>query len=226
MMKDIPKEEKPREKALKHGIESLSNAELLAILFRTGKKNQSVMDLSREVLKTFHHFEHVEDLRYASLSSLSGIGEAKALTLLAALELGRRIFLSQKETLYKIRDSKDIYQYCHSFFDLESQEKFLCLFLNIHNQVLDKKVLFVGTVDQSMVHSRDIFREAMLHNATKIICVHNHPTGDSLPSVHDEVLTQKIKNIGDYIGIKLLDHVIIGRGEYYSFLEHGRMGES
>lgn len=225
-MKDLPSGEKPREKAIKHGVGSLSNTELLAILFRTGTKNQSVMDLSREVLKTFHHFEHVEDLRYASLSSLSGIGEAKALTLLAALELGRRVYFSQKEQLFKIHDSKDVYEYCHSFLELESQEKFLCLFLNIHNQVLAQKVLFVGTVDQSIVHSRDIFREAMLHNATKIICVHNHPTGNSRPSVHDEATTQKIKKIGDYIGIKLVDHIIIGHGEYYSFLEHGRMGES
>ena len=226
MMRDLPSEEKPREKAKKYGIEVLSNTELVALLFRTGKKNQSVMELSRNLVKQFSNFERIQDLRYASLASLSGVGEAKALSLLAALELGKRIYLKQEELPFKIIDTKMVYDYCKSFLEGETQEKFFCLFLDTQNHVLAKKILFVGTVDHSTVHSRDIFREAMLNNASKIICVHNHPSGKAFPSSEDIAFTKKIIKIGKMIGIFVIDHVIIGRNEFYSFLEHGRMDET
>ena len=221
LIKDLPSEEKPREKAKQHGIQSLSNAELLSILFRTGKKDKSVMDLSMEVLHKFHGLENIQDLRYASLSSIKGIGEVKALTLLAALELGKRVYFKEEQEQIHIQNSEDVYRYYHHLFDGETQEKMMCLFLNNKNYVLEKKVIFIGTVSQSPVHPRDIFREAMLNNASKIICIHNHPSGFPEPSLEDRKITAKLKKVGETIGIDLADHIIIGKSSYYSFLEHG-----
>ena len=219
LIKDLVEEEKPREKAKKYGIEALSDVDLLALLFRTGKRGESVLDLSRKVLKKYTHLDFLTNLRYASLSSLKGIGEAKALSLLAALELGKRVYAQKENSPKFILESKDVYEKYHYLFDFETQEKFFCLYLNVKNQVIKEKVIFIGSANRSIVHARDIFREAILNNASKIICVHNHPSGVSLPSQEDITITKKLYEIGKFIDIALIDHIIMGKGNYYSFLE-------
>lgn len=223
LIKDMLEDEKPREKAKKYGIRTLSNVDLLALLFRTGKKNESVMDLSRRVLKQFDNFEHIENLRYAFLSSLNGIGEAKALSLMAALELGRRVYFKKEKEELSFSCASDVYSYYCDLFKGETQEKFMCIFLNIKNVVLDSKVIFIGTINKSLVYARDIFREALLNNAAKIICVHNHPSGNFLPSLEDGIITRKLCEAGKLIGIEVADHIILGKNNYYSFLEHEEM---
>lgn len=220
LIKDFPINEKPREKAKKYGISSLSEAELLAILLRTGAKNISVLDLARTLLLEYQDLEGLLHARINALKKIFGMGEVKAITILAALELGRRLQEKNEKQKIQIRESKEVFKYfAHLFFHSE-QEKFYVLFLDSKNYVVNQKLLFVGTANQSLVHPRDIFKEAILNNAVKILCIHNHPSGSVSPSFADEETTKRIKKIGDLMGISLVDHVIIGKDDYYSFLEN------
>lgn len=223
MIKDLPEEEKPREKAIMYGVESLSVSELLSILLRTGSKDFSVKDLSLKVLQQIGGIDGLRNLRLSNLESVHGMGKVKSITLLAAIELGKRVQTPLLPKMVQIKETCDVYDYYHSFFLEEVQEKFMVLFLDTKNHVLNHKVLFIGTANQSLVHPRDVFREAILHNAVKILCIHNHPTGDVFPSVEDKNITKRIQNGGELIGITLLDHVILGNGTYYSFLERGEL---
>ena len=218
-IKELPEEERPREKAIQFGIENLSVVELLAILLQTGTKNLSVKELSVQLLDKVGGIKGLKDLRLSNLKRIKGIGNAKAITLLAAIELGKRMSFEPDKKKIQIKQTKDVYYYFAYLFRNETQEKFLVLFLDIKNYVLGKKIIFVGTASQSIVHPRDIFKEAVLNNASKIICIHNHPSGDVTPSIEDRNITLKLKEIADLMSIPLLDHVIIGKNSYYSFLE-------
>ncbi len=220
-LKEYPKEEKPREKVKEKGIESLSNAELLAILLRTGTKEDSVNDFSVKILKEIGGLEGLKNLRLSKLLKIKGLGEAKAITLLAVVELGKRLELKKRKLFRKIKNTNDVFLEYQDYFYDKKQEEFLVVFLNAKNEIIGEKVIFLGTANQSLVHPRDIFREAILNNAVKIICIHNHPTGDVTPSKEDHMITKRLKETGDIIGISFLDHVIIGKNKYYSFLEGG-----
>ena len=220
LMKDMPTEEKPRERAKKIGVENLSDAELFAILLRTGTKNMSVKDLSLKILEKAKEVEGFENLRLPALLEIHGIGETKAITILSMIELSKRIQMEQKDKKIQIKETRDVWQYYHNYFKGESQEKFLVLFLDTKNYVQNKKVIFTGTANQSMVHPRDVFKEAVLNNAVKILCIHNHPTGNPEPSKSDEEVTNRLKECGNLLGISLIDHVIIGANSYYSFMEN------
>jgi len=223
LMKDLPMMEKPREKAYQYGVESLSDAELLAVLLRTGLKSRSVVEVSFDLLGELGDIRELKRASFAKLSSINGIGKVKALTLLSAVELGNRVYRIEKPVQLQIKETGDIYRYYHEELDEEMQEKFFVLFLNSKNYVLGRKVLFIGTANQSLVHPRDIFREAILQNAVKIICVHNHPSGNPAPSQADTFFTEQLCASGKLIGIPLLDHIILGKDHYYSFLEHGKV---
>ena len=218
-MKDLPMEEKPREKAKIYGMENLSTVDLLSILLRTGKKNLSVKDLSISLLDKINGIEGLKTLRLPTLTKISGIGETKAITLLAAIELGKRVKEKELPKTIQIRETKDVYEYYHSYFDGETQEKFYVLFLDNKNRVIAGKTIFLGTSNQSLVHPRDIFKEAILNSALKILCIHNHPSGDVTPSREDEMITKRLEECGTLLGIPLLDHVILGNNSYFSFLE-------
>jgi len=219
LIKDLPEEEKPREKAISSGIDTLSIVDLLSIILRTGSKNESVKDLSIRLLNKLNGVEGLKNLRLPMLTEIKGIGKTKAITLLAAIELGKRMNLTSPPLKIKITKTKDVYDYYHHLFKEDTQEKFLVLFLNTKNYVINEKIIFIGTANQSLVHPRDIFKEAILNNALKIICVHNHPTGDVTPSKSDIIVTQNLKEVGVILGIPLLDHIILGKDSYYSFLE-------
>lgn len=218
-IKDLPDEEKPREKAILQGVENLTIPELMAIIIKTGTKEESAKDLGVRLYNEIGCAEGLRNLRLASLTRLKGIGKTKAISLMAAVELGKRINVNNIISLKKIHETKDVYFYYGSSFLFEEQEKLLALFLNSKNEVLKEKIIFMGTANQSIVHPRDIFKEAILNNAIKIIIVHNHPSGNVSPSQEDKKFTQKLKEAGELLSIPLLDHIIIGKNTYFSFLE-------
>jgi len=220
-IKDLPEEEKPREKAKKVGFENLSLVDLLSILLRTGTKSLSVKDVSIELLNEINGLEGLQTLRLPTLTKIKGIGETKAITILAAVELGKRMKEKKLPKKIQIKETKDVYKYYQNAFVEEAQEKFFVLFLSSKNEVINEKIIFTGTANQSFVHPRDIFKEAILNNAVRILCIHNHPSGDTTPSKEDLEVTKRLKECGTLLGIPVLDHVILGRDSYYSFLEKG-----
>ena len=217
MIRELPKEELPRERLMKYGSKALSNEELLSIILRTGTKNKSVKELSVDLLNKYN-IKDLSNNNYNSLASIKGIGSVKAVTLLAAIELGKRAYLDDSKTVY-IKNSDDVYN--HVRYDMEDclQERFMIVCLDIRKKIILSKILFIGTVDSSNIYARDIFREAVKCNASSLILVHNHPAGIVKPSNADVYLTNNLIRIGKIMGIKVIDHIIIGNNKYYSFLE-------
>lgn len=180
MIRDVHSADRPRERLINQGATSLSNQELIAIMLRTGTRQESVLHLANRVL---HHFEQIQQMKDASieeLTSINGIGQAKAVQLLAAVELGRRLSSKQTDAKYTIRSPKDAASYLMADMTSLKQEHFVVLFLNIKNQVLHRQTIFVGSLNASIVHPREIFREAVRRSAASIVCAHNHPSGNPL----------------------------------------------
>ena len=220
----MPKDELPREKAIKYGFNSLSDAELLAILLRTGTKDLNVKQLALQILKEMNSLNGLQNSRISKLASIKGVGKVKAVTILAALELGKRFNKENSYKPLKIKETKDVYNAYKDELENESQEKLMAVFLNNQNIVLASKILFVGISNQSLVEPKTIFKEAMLYNATRIIILHNHPSGSATPSKEDYVMTDTVKKAGDLLNIKLIDHLIIGKDCYFSFYDYLKGG--
>ncbi len=220
MIRDIPYDERPRERAINNGVANLSNSELLAILLRCGTKDKSVKDLSLEILNKIGDISNFQDLTLNKLLEIKGIGKTKAIELLSVLELGKRIYFNQKRTTLKISSSKDVFQNYRSLFLNSKQEMFYCLYLDNKNVVIERKLLFMGTINHSVVHPREIFKNAYLTSASGIICLHNHPSGDINPSLEDKRLTKALVDIGRLQNIPVLDHIIVGEDNYFSFMEN------
>lgn len=223
MMKDLPAEERPREKLMKRGAQSLSNAELLAILLRTGTQEESVMRVAERIL-----IESGEDglsgLAHSSIESLmkrKGVGEAKAITIAAALELGKRVAAGESQKRVIIHSSDDVAKYMMPRLRYCDREHFYVVLLNTKNHVITAPLISVGTLSESLVHPRELFKEAVNHSASSIILVHNHPSGDPSPSREDILLTKRIAEGGRLLDIRVLDHVIIGDNTYISLREQG-----
>ena len=220
MIRDIPYDERPRERAINNGVVNLSNSELLAILLRCGTKDKSVKDLSLEILNKIGDISNFQDLTLNKLLEIKGIGKTKAIELLSVIELSKRIYFNQKRTTIKINSSKDVFQNYRSLFLNSKQEMFYCLYLDNKNVVIERKLLFMGTINHSVVHPREIFKNAYLTSASGIICLHNHPSGDINPSLEDKRLTKALVDIGRLQNIPVLDHIIIGEDNYFSFMEN------
>lgn len=223
-IKDLPILERPRERLLKYGKENLSNEELLAVILKSGSRTQSVKDLSQELLKEFNGLENIKDANLEQLKKIKGIGEAQALTILSLIELGKRIYLNNdfsKKTI--LNSSQKIYEYMKYELEGKMQEYFYCLYLNQKKELIERKLLFMGTVNKSLVHPREVFKNAYLCSASGIICIHNHPSGDITPSREDIRLTNSLVELGNMNGIPIIDHIIIGNNKYYSFYEDGKI---
>ena len=218
LIKDIPLNERPRERLINKGVEYLSNEDLLAILLKTGTKENSVKVLASNILKQLDDINNLKEINLERLVKIKGIGKAKACEILAAIELGKR--LNQKiDNLnqIKIYSSNSIYEYYQDKLKDKLQEYFYCVYLDTKNHIIKDKLLFIGTINESLIHPREIFKEAYLLSASSIICIHNHPSGNVTPSNNDIVMTKQLIEVGKILGIKVLDHIIIGKNNYYSF---------
>lgn len=219
--KDLPKNELPRERFMKYGVENLSNEELLSIILKTGTKDIPVNAVSLEILSGIKDITKLKDMKINNLTSIKGVGQVKAITLLASIELGRRIYNSNNNfKKYNIKNPIDIISYFNELLKDKKQEEFYVLYLDNKNNILENKKLFVGTLNKSIVHPREIFKEAYILSSASIVCVHNHPSGNVTPSNEDISLTRKIHEIALIHEIKLLDHIIVGDNNYFSFHEN------
>lgn len=222
--KNIPNNMKPRERLIVYGKENLSDEELLAIILKTGTKDKNVKEIAVNLLSSYESLRNFSSLNYHKLIANEGIGKAKACEILASIELGRRIYENVNiEDVIECTSTTNIVNYFHYLFINKKQELFYVLYLDNKKNYIDKKLLFIGSINYSIVHPREIFKEAYLLSASFIICIHNHPSGDATPSKEDDILTNKIKEIGIIHGIELVDHLIVGYNNYYSYFEDGKI---
>lgn len=224
-LKEMPEECRPREKAVKLGINSLGNDELIAILLRTGYKNNSVKIVANRLLSELNSFQNIENLSINRIASIKGVGLTKAITILAAIELGNRLNYNTNLKKININNTRSVYEYLKADFLKLNQEQFIVLLLDSKKKVIDKKVIFKGDLNSVNVHPREIFKYAILNSAASIIVSHNHPSGDTFPSKQDVKITRELVKIGVLIQIPIIDHLIIGNNTYYSFYENGDLDE-
>ncbi|WP_292377917.1 RadC family protein [Methanosarcina sp. UBA289] len=217
---DIPEEERPRERLIRNGPESLSNAELLGIILRTGSKEENVVSLSNRILSKYS----IKQLSLTNVSRLmqeNGVGKAKAAQIAAVFELARRLETFVEEPKRKICSPKDVYTLMYPKMREQKKEKFITLCLDTKNQILKEEVVSIGSLNASIVHPREVFKSALMESSASVIMVHNHPSGDPSPSREDIMVTKKIVEGGKLLGIDVLDHIIIGDGRYVSLKDEG-----
>ncbi len=217
LIKELPEDERPRERFKKYGVESLSNEELLSILLRTGTDKRSVKEVSLDILKLYE-MSDLSNINFNSLKEIKGVGEVKAITVISAIEFGKRV-LSKKDLVHQIKTGDDVYNLVKDEMEGLLQEKFMAVYLDTKNMVLMKKVIFVGTVNSSSITPRDVFREAVKLNSTSMILVHNHPAGSVNASYEDVYMTNEFIKLGRMMGISVIDHIIIGKNNYSSIRE-------
>jgi DNA repair protein RadC len=220
-IKDLPTFKRPREKLIEKGVKNLKDEELLAILFRTGKKGRSAIDIAKSFLKKIPK-EKLLKTDYTELIEFEEIGSEKACTILASVELVKRALSIKEETLPVIRSAEDVVAQAVYMRD-KRREHLMAIYLNARNEMIYKKPMFIGTLNASIVHPREIFALALEKNAASVIIVHNHPSGNREPSEDDIRITKRVAEAGKIMGIELLDHVIITKSNYFSFREKNLM---
>ncbi|GKV68782.1 UPF0758 protein YsxA [Sporosarcina sp. NCCP-2716] len=223
MIRDIHFADRPRERMTRQGAASLSNQELVAILLRTGSRTESVLVLANKLLSEFDKIQDLRDVSIEELTAVKGIGDAKAVQIMAAAELGKRIYSVAQDGRYVIKSPEDAAAYLMTDLSKLNQEHFVVLFLNVKNEVLHKQTIFIGSLNSSIVHPREIFREAVKRSAASLVVAHNHPSGNATPSPEDIEVTKRLTEAGELMGIDLLDHIIIGDQRYISLKEKGYM---
>ncbi len=214
-------EDQPRERLEHLGPSALSDAQLLAILLRTGTGEISALDLANKLLHTFGSLRGIEDASLKELCRLRGIGKVKAIEIKAAVELGKRFLQETREPRFIIKESADIFRRFQMHFTGIKQETFFMLLVNTRNHVIKECEVSRGSLTSSTVHPREVFKEAIRESASGVIFIHNHPSGDPAPSRADIALTHRLKEAGNILGIRVLDHVIIGENRYFSFADQG-----
>lgn len=223
MIRDVHLADRPRERLIRQGADSLSNQELIAILLRTGTKEESVLMLANRILQSFDKIQDLKDATLEEMMSVKGVGQAKAVQILAAVEIGKRLYRKHSEGRYVIKSPEDVAAFLMTDMSSLLQEHFVVLFLNVKNEVLHKQTIFIGSLNSSIVHPREIYREAVKRSAASIIAAHNHPSGNPSPSPEDIDVTKRLVEAGSIIGIDLLDHIIIGDHRFISLKEKGYM---
>ncbi len=223
-IKTWPKDDRPREKLLRKGAGALSSSELLAILLRTGVAGNSAVDLAREVVEKFGTFRNMSHMDMREWKKIKGLGPAKISQIMAALEIGRRFredeISSVRQKIVSVKDVVNIIM--PQMRDLKT-EVFKVVYLNSNNRVIDISDATVGTVNQAMPIVREIIHAALQKFAAAIICVHNHPSANITPSSEDKKFTLELAAAGRLMNVKVLDHIIIGDGSYFSFADEGIM---
>ena len=224
LIKEMNETERPRERLIKYGSSTLTDEELIAIILKTGSKGKSAKDLAIDLIKEVGGLSNLKNLNINSLSKIKGIGNVKKIELLAMIELGKRIYLENNlkekkhytDPYYIYLDNK------YLFYSLK-QEYFYVFYLDAKKNLIERKLLFMGTIDRSLVHPREIFKNAYLLSASSFICMHNHPSGDVIPSKADIELTNTLIEIGRIGGVELVDHIIVSDAHYFSFYENHLM---
>ncbi|WP_342262634.1 MULTISPECIES: RadC family protein [unclassified Spiroplasma] len=217
--KDIPINERPREKAWKNGIKNLSNNELLALLLRTGNKKQNVLQLAQYIINHFNGVENLLKVTLNELTVIKGIGKVKAIELLASFELYQRININiANNKIIRINNPYDIFYLLQYEVSNLNTENFYLILLNNNNRIIFKQLVYQGTINQISIDPKDIYYLVLKNHAQKIICAHNHPNNDSLPSKHDIETTNSLIYIAKVLKIEFVDHIIISKNNFYSIL--------
>ena len=218
-IKELLPDSRPREKCLKHGPEFLSDAELFAILLRTGYAGENVIDMSNRLISKYG-LDKLFECSLKELQQIKGIGLAKAMQILSIAEIGKRRVLSEK-SLEKINCAENVFNLFHEKLKDKKEEHFYIIMLNTQNYIIREQLISKGILDASIIHPREIFKPAIKNSASKIILIHNHPSGDPTPSEEDLEITKTLMKNGEDLGIKVLDHIIIGNGKFWSWIERG-----
>ncbi|AYK14068.1 MAG: RadC family protein [Methanosarcina flavescens] len=219
-IRDIPEEERPRERLIRNGPESLSNAELLGVILRTGSREENAVSLANQILSKYN-IKQLSLTNVSRLTQVHGVGKAKAAQIAAVFELALRLETFVEEPKRKICSPKDVYALMYPKMREQKKEKFITLCLDTKNQVLKEEVVSIGSLNASIVHPREVFKSALMESSASVIMVHNHPSGDPSPSREDIMVTEKIVEGGKLLGIDVLDHIIIGDGRYVSLKDEG-----
>ncbi len=223
-IKHWPETERPRERLLKHGADALSDAQLIAILLRTGNRDRSAVSLGIALLDIFKTLGTIESASLRELRQrpeLKGIGAAKLAQLKAAFELGRRLLREDSGVHNHFSSSHAVYAHCAPRFKHLKKELFVALFLDAKNKLIREHTVSEGTLTNSIIHPREAFKQAIRESAASVIFVHNHPSGDPTPSQEDLATTRRLRDAGELVGIAVLDHIVIGDGAYVSLKEKG-----
>lgn len=216
ILKEMTAMEKPREKLYSFGPSSLTDYELLAIILRTGTRDKSVIDISIELLKYLNTINNLQNITIEELLEFKGIGKTKAIELLATIELGKRIINYQNDKTF-IKGTSDTYNYLKSKLSHLEQEHFVAIFLSPNNEIITDKIISIGTTTSTIANPKDVIKYALKYSAYAIIVAHNHPTGNVSPSKHDIDFTIDLEKACRIVDIILIDHVIIGKNNYFSF---------
>lgn len=219
-IRDMPEDERPRERLLKYGPEALSNAELLAIILRTGTQKENVINLCSRIFSEYS-IKQLSQANVSKLTEIHGIGEAKAAQIAAVFELARKLESFTDEPKRKIRSPADVYSILYPKMREQKRERLVALLLDTKNQVLREEVISIGSLNANIVHPREVFKAALMESCASVILSHNHPSGDPTPSREDIAVTEKLVEGGKLLGIDVLDHVVIGEGRYVSLKDEG-----
>jgi len=214
-IKELPKVERPREKLIHYGPEKLSNSELLAILLRSGKKGENVVELASKILKRFR-VDKLPYLTFDELKDYSGLGPAKACEIIACFELGKRLLKGKKARIYL--KPKEIWKELKDIRN-NKKEHFVIFYLDSRNQEIKREIISIGSLNANLVHPREVFEPAVRNLAAQIILAHNHPSGEPEPSEDDLEITKRLVEAGKIMGIEVIDHIIVVKNGFFSFKE-------
>lgn len=219
-IKDMPESERPREKLISYGVESLSNAELLALIIRTGNRQDTAIELGQKILSMDSRgLTHLSEVSAEQLMEINGVGKTKAAQILATIEIGKRLSRFSAQDKIKVSSPIVLVNLLMDEMKYLNKEHFRIAILDTKNQILTIEAISIGTLNASIVHPRDVFYAAIRRSANSIILIHNHPSGDPHPSNEDINITKRLVDAGNLLGIKVLDHIIIGDNKYISFKE-------
>jgi DNA repair protein RadC len=224
-IKDWPAEDRPREKLLDRGAPSLTDAELVAILLRTGNAStgESAVDHARMLVSALGGLEGIDRASRRDLDEIKGMGPAKIAQLKAAFEIGRRLAEKRWPVGKALRSSEDVFHSFHGRLGEEKRELFYVVLLTNKNRKIREVKISEGSLTASLVHPREVYNPVLRESAAAVIFVHNHPSGDPTPSPEDAEITRRLKEVGDIMGVRVLDHVVIGHGRYFSFSDRGML---
>jgi len=219
-VREWPETERPRERLIKHGAETLSDAQLLAVVLQTGSNGKTVIDTAIELLQRFGGLRGLEDASINDLKNFKGLGIAKIAQIKASFELGKRALIEKAHEQF-FNSAEIVYNYFFPKLNGLKKEVFITLLVDTKLKLIKEVKVSEGTLNQSLIHPREIFKEAVKESAYAVILIHNHPSGDPTPSEQDIEITKKLKKVSEILEIPILDHVIIGSGKYFSMKERG-----